>query len=72
MSYVVNIDISKQKPNYCGKWYEDLWSKSVPFDLIEIFKKQLLLHQPYEIFLKILYVLRQISALHPQLQDLKI
>ena len=54
----LNIGINEKKLfEELSKWYEDLWSKSVPFDLIEIFKKQLVLYQPYEIFLKILYEL---------------
>ena len=54
----LNIGIDEKKLfEELSKWYEDLWSKSVPFDLIEIFKKQLVLYQPYEIFLKILHEL---------------
>jgi len=40
-----------------NNWYENLWNKSSPFDLVDIFNQQLLLYDPYIVFIKILYEL---------------
>ena len=54
----LNIGLTeKELFGQLSKWYENLWDRSVPFDLIKIFNEQLRLYDPFLIFTKILYEL---------------